>query len=176
MHIILLPSTLVNVSTLSARDFRNIHSPESILFAVLRTLQWVSPSLWLDLLTILDSSLVLRLFLNVQSLVEDDDSLSSDQDSNDGQSDRDEDQTSTKLIQWLLVSEKEVWSEPMRSSTKGVGDSDQGGFLVSRTWDQLGFPRDLDVETREDTHDEEADSGVSYSDVKARNQHDSSDS
>jgi len=146
------------------------------LAAVFLTLQWVSPTLWFDLLTILDSSVVLRLFLNIQSLVENDDSLSSDQDSDDGQSDRDENKTSSKSIEWFLVSEEEVWSEPMRGSTKGVGNSDQGGLLVSRTWDQLSFPRNLNVETGEDTHNEEADSGVSYSDVHGRDQHDSSDS
>ena len=63
----------------------------------------------------------------------------------------------------------------MRSGTESVGNSDQGGLLVSRTWDQLCFPRNLNVETGEDTHDEEADSGVSYSDVEGRDQHDSSD-
>jgi len=146
------------------------------LFAVVVTLQGISPTLWLDFLTILDPSLVLRLFLYVQSLVENDDSLSSDQDCDDGQSDRDEDQTSTKLIQWLLVSEEEVRGKPMRGSSEGVGDSDQGGLLVSRTWDQLGLPRYLDVETREDTHDEETNSGISYSDIEARDQHNSTDS
>jgi hypothetical protein len=33
--------------------------------------------------------------------------------------------------------------------------------LVSGTRDQLSLPRDLDVETREHTHDQEADTGVS---------------
>lgn len=67
----------------------------------------------------------------------------------------------------------------MRSGTKGVRNSDKSSFLnsqrvrvlgtfgmhsthlVSGTRDQLGLPRDLDVETREHTHDQEADTGVS---------------
>jgi len=87
LHVILIPSSLINVSTLSARDFRNIHCPDSFSFAIFLTLQWESPTFWFDLLTILHSSVVLRLFLDIQTLVENDDSLSSNQDSDDSQSD-----------------------------------------------------------------------------------------
>ena len=64
----------------------------------------------------------------------------------------------------------------MRSGTESVGNSDQGGLFVSGTWDQLSFPGDLNVETGEDTHDQETHSSVSHSDIEGGDQHDGTDS
>ena len=47
--------------------------------------------------------------------------------------------------------------------------------LVSGARDDLSFPRDLDVETREDTHDQEADTGVSDASVERGDEHDGTD-
>lgn len=58
----------------------------------------VPPALGLWLETALDSGLVLGGLLGLESPVEDDDSLSCDEDGDDGQSDRNENKTTTKLI------------------------------------------------------------------------------
>lgn len=47
--------------------------------------------------------------------------------------------------------------------------------LVSGARDDLSLPRDLDVETGEDTHDEEADTGVSDASVERGDEHDGTD-
>ena len=41
--------------------------------------------------------------------------------------------------------------------------------------DELGLPRDLNVETGEDTHDEEADTRVSHAGVESGDEHDGTD-
>lgn len=139
-------------------------------------LQRVSPSFGFCFLSLLDSSRVLGSLGGFQSPVEDNDPLSCNEDGDNCQSNRDEDETTSKLVEWFLVPQEEVWSKPMRSGSKSVGNSDQGGFLVSGTWDQLSFPGDLNVETGENTHDQETHSSVSHSDIEGGDQHDGADS
>lgn len=68
---------------------------------------------------------LLRVFL----LVETDNVPSGDEDSDNGSSDRGEDEGTTSLIQWLLAGKEAVRGEPMGRSAEGVCDSDKCGFL-----------------------------------------------
>lgn len=51
-----------------------------------------------------------------------------------------------------------------------------GTDLVPWTWDQLGFPRDLNVETRKDTHNQETNTSVPHTDIQRGDEHDGTDS
>ena len=115
-------------------------------------------------------------FRFVQPPIENDDPLSDHEYDTNRDPDGYQNKTATKSVKGFLVSEKEVWGEPVRGSTESVGNSDQGGLLVSGTWDQLSFPGDLNVETGEDTHDQETHSSVSHSDIEGGDQHDGTDS
>lgn len=73
------------------------HGEESGAWGCKR-LEGVPPALGLCLESALDSRLVLGCLYRVESSIEDNDTLSSHQDSDDGQGDRDEDETSAKLV------------------------------------------------------------------------------
>lgn len=66
--------------------------------AIFARLQRVSPTLGLGFETPLDPFVVLGSLLGVESSIENDDSLSSDEDRDDGESDRDEDKTASELV------------------------------------------------------------------------------
>lgn len=94
------------------------------------------------------SPLLVGLFLlGVQALVALDDPPSCPENSDDGKTDRNEDKTTTKDVERLLVGQEKVRGKPMRGGTEGIGNSEQSGFLVSWSGNELSRPRDLDVET-----------------------------
>lgn len=58
------------------------------------------------------------------------------------------DRSSAGLIEWLLGSQEEVGSKPMRDRGHAIGEGNQGRSLGARSGNNRSFPRQLDLQTR----------------------------